>query len=680
MQLNSFRVTDFRSIKDTDWIEASIVTALIGTNESGKSNILLALWKLKPAREGEIDLLADIPRAKYHILRDTDLQPVFIRARFELTKDQIECIANLTDTPADLCSEVEVSRRLDGARFVSFPNTTTMSCVQISSAKATIEDLERRIDRLEVAGKTEVPTKEQILESLSEAKSAYHTSERKLQYLSEIFGDVKHLTRLKNSEVLPAFDKFFPAVIANAVYDLVPPFVYYANYGNLDSEIYLPHVIEDMNREGLGSVKAAKTRTLRVLFEFVNLEPTEILELGRESGNEQEQIQLDARNKKEREILLQSASNSLTNEFRDWWRQGNHKFRFHADGNHFRIWVSDDIRPEEVELEGRSAGLQWFLSFFLVFLVECKTAHKDAILLLDEPGVSLHPIAQEDLFEFFETLSEDNQVFYTSHSPFMVNSDQLDRIRTVYYDEDGRDKGLTKVSADLRAKEKAKGQIDSIYPVHAALGISVSQALLAGSTQIIVEGTSDQYYLSAMKSYLIGHGLIQPERELLFMPTGGASGIKAVVPILAGKDGKPPIVVLDGDNPGKQTAKRLKKTQYEGHEDRIVLLSDVSCIAEAEIEDLIPTDIFAWAVNRSLGRFVFEANDDFTDFVTEKGLHVTQVEEYARKYDFDLRTGWKVDVAKRVKERIMENRDLVDKSSEIVRKWKDLFELFCNES
>lgn len=188
-----------------------------------------------------------------------------------------------------------------------------------------------------------------------------------------------------------------------------------------------------MNRDGLGSVRAAKTRTLRVLFRFVNLKPAEILELGRESGDDTEQVQLDARRKKEREILLQSASASLTRRFRDWWRQGNHKFRFQADGNHFRIWVSDDIRTEEVELEGRSAGLQWFLSFYLVFLVECEASHKDAILLLDEPGVSLHPIAQEDLFDFFDTLSNDNQVFYTSHSPFMVNSDQLDRVRTVYY-------------------------------------------------------------------------------------------------------------------------------------------------------------------------------------------------------------------------------------------------------
>lgn len=247
-------------------------------------------------------------------------------------------------------------------------------------------------------------------------------------------------------------------------------------------------------------------------------------------------------------------------------------------------------------------------------------------------------------------------------------------------DEDGKDKGLTKVSADLRAKEKATGQINSIYPVHAALGISVSQALLAGSTQIIVEGTSDQYYLSAIKSYLIGQGLIQPKRELLFLPSGGANGIKAVVPILAGNDEMLPIVVVDGDNPGKQTAKHLRKTLYQGHDDQIISLTDICENGETEIEDLVPTKVFSWAVNRSLGRFVFEAKEEFTDFVKEKQLHVKQVEEYARKYDFDLPTGWKVDVAKRVKERMLENRDLIVEESDIVRRWTKLFEIFCKES
>jgi hypothetical protein len=57
-----------------------------------------------------------------------------------------------------------------------------------------------------------------------------------------------------------------------------------------------------------------------------------------------------------------------------------------VDGSHFRIWVSDNKRSAPIELESRSQGLQWFFWFYLTFLVESEDQHKDAILLLDEPG------------------------------------------------------------------------------------------------------------------------------------------------------------------------------------------------------------------------------------------------------------------------------------------------------
>ena len=119
--------------------------------------------------------------------------------------------------------------------------------------------------------------------------------------------------------------------------------MYYSNYGNLDSEIYLPYVIANMSRKGLGSKEEAKARTLKVLFDFVRLEPTEILELGQDfkapNANVQpttEQIEQIAKKKRERSVLLQSAGTELTSKFRDWWKQGEYRIRFEADGDHFR--------------------------------------------------------------------------------------------------------------------------------------------------------------------------------------------------------------------------------------------------------------------------------------------------------------------------------------------------------
>lgn len=148
--------------------------------------------------------------------------------------------------------------------------------------------------------------------------------------------------------------------------------------------------------------ESAKARTVRVLFDFVKLNPQEILEMGKENilNNDPERTEIISRKKEERQVLLESASSNFSKSFNEWWKQGNYKFSFKADGDYFKIWVADSIRPESIELEARSTGLQWFFSFYLVFLVESQRRHKNAILLLDEPGVTLHPSAQEDLFKF----------------------------------------------------------------------------------------------------------------------------------------------------------------------------------------------------------------------------------------------------------------------------------------
>ncbi len=107
----------------------------------------------------------------------------------------------------------------------------------------------------------------------------------------------------------------------NKVLENLPKFVYYSNYGNLDSEIYLPHVIQNMARKDLGAKEQAKARTLKVLFEFVKLQPKEILEPGRDFKDPQnrqptdDEIAAIAEKKKQRSILLQSASTLLTTQF-----------------------------------------------------------------------------------------------------------------------------------------------------------------------------------------------------------------------------------------------------------------------------------------------------------------------------------------------------------------------------
>lgn len=697
MRLIRYRVTNFRSVRDSGWIETDDVTALIGTNESGKTNLLLPLWKLNPAKDGEINLLSDAPRKRYNEFKNMETKPFFIEAQFSLTDELVEELCRLTGSAPDDVRIVNVQKRLDppSAFYLRFPNAQAIREVARSEVSDLLDAACDQLAALPSSIKAEDALKLEMLAAVTDAsqlvQDEQEVTQSQLKEIKARLAAVDTEAGGKRSALVPRYLQLIDALDAliaktskplphasqearKLVIGNLPKFVYYSNYGNLDSEIYLPHVIENMKRTDLGSREAARARTLKVLFEFVRLEPEEILELGRDIDEDgprptQEKISEIAEHKREREVLLQSASTDLTQKFRDWWKQGNHQLRFQADGAHFRIWVRDEVRPEEIELEGRSTGLQWFLSFYLIFLVESQDAHEGAILLLDEPGASLHPIAQKDLSRFFANLAQSNQLIYTTHSPFLVDPDHLDRVRSVYVDPTGE----TVASPNLRASEKDFSQTNSIYAVHAAIGLSVSDMLLQGCLPVIVEGQSDQFYLSAIKTLLIGANRISPQHELIFVPSGGAKGITAVAPIVAAKEEQLPIVLLDSDKPGKDNANRIRSGLYQGAKDRVLLVGDFIHVPEAEMEDLIPSEAIAWAVNRSYRG----EEEEFGDIVRPGEAIIPQIESFAEINGYELKEGWKVELARQTKTRLL--RQGIDQGPEdFVKIWQRLFERFLS--
>lgn len=693
MRLVSFRVTEFRSVNDSGWIDAEDVTALIGTNESGKTNILLPLWKLNPADEGAIDLKADLPRDKYHVYREADPKPVFITAKYELLQEEKEALSKLSSHDADEFSVVIASKDFDNNLFWKFPcekgidpdlikkaEEALLSCRKSieskkdSSNRAENERCERALTLLESAALSLKAT-DSVVDSIKGALSEIEKFEDDVKAsvacaaMQEASQQIRGIIDEASKPQLSDSAKVIDYLTKN-----MPKYVYYSNYGNLDSQIYLPRVLEDTDKKNLGVKEAAKARTLKTLFKFVKLSPQEITDLGTETTQNPtpEQIEKIADKKKEREILLSSASSSFTKSFNEWWKQGNYTFEFQADGNFFRIWVSDAVRPERIELESRSTGLQWFFSFYLVFLVESELHHQNAILLLDEPGVTLHPLAQKDLFLFFENLAENNQIMYTTHSPFMVDSNHLERVRSVYIDASGK----TVVSPDLRASERLNGknQPQSIYPAHAALGLSVSDTLLVNCNPVLVEGESDQVYLSALKSLLISKGKIAPLKELVFIPTGGVKGIKATAAILSGVNEVRPPVIVDGDKPGSKVAAELKADFYAADQAKIINVSQFTNLAEGEIEDILPKDKFARIIARFLPR-PEEVDEEFDDVVVETEPICNQVENYAKSHGISLGQGWKVKLATLVKREILKGTDkVVSEADDEFDKIVELFE------
>ncbi len=76
MKLTTFRITNFRSINDSGPVSVAQLTSLVGRNESGKSNLLLALRTLNPPG-GRKDLngIKDFPRHR-RLSECTDNTPV----------------------------------------------------------------------------------------------------------------------------------------------------------------------------------------------------------------------------------------------------------------------------------------------------------------------------------------------------------------------------------------------------------------------------------------------------------------------------------------------------------------------------------------------------------------------------------------------------------------------------
>lgn len=132
----------------------------------------------------------------------------------------------------------------------------------------------------------------------------------------------------------------------------------------------------------------------------------------------------------ERQYRLNAASVDLTKMVRRVWGDENVTLKFVADGQYLKVVVQDDIGVE-VELDQRSDGFRWLVSFFVVFRAQAKGDLKNAILLLDEPGLSLHALKQQEFRKTVSLLAEDNQIVYTTHSPFMVGPDELHLVRVV---------------------------------------------------------------------------------------------------------------------------------------------------------------------------------------------------------------------------------------------------------
>ena len=212
----------------------------------------------------------------------------------------------------------------------------------------------------------------------------------------------------------------------------------------------------------------------------------------------------------------------------------------------------------------------------------------NVILLLDEPGTSLHAKAQEDLLRYFkEKLISHHQVIYTTHSPFMVPADNLMAARTVE-DVVRRDDQGNSGSAGQKVSDNVLSvDRETLFPLQGALGYEITQTLFIGKNSLLVEGPSDLLYLKAYSAELTQQGRKGLSRAWTITPVGGVDKVSAFMSLLYGN--KLNVAVLTDFAKGQKKKiddlRRLKLLN-----EAQILTANYTGTGEADIEDLIGRD------------------------------------------------------------------------------------------
>ena len=665
MKLLRFRIQNYRNIDDSGWIPVDRVTAFVGRNEAGKTSLLKALHKFNPASDLPYDPQREFPRDRYtKDYRNADFGgtlPV-CSAEFVISGDAQQLISALV--PADWTppTQVTVTRHYDGSMTCDYDPSLEDDSVTPSEIIDGLKKFEAFLRRLHEpdTGAGEQQHSPEDISDLLDWSNAWRDklktvhdlrSTEGVETLNELRSEVNHKSRFGHATQMESFLSILETVLENAnkpsiasemdniVHKNLPIFIYFENYGILDSGI-------SMSRFSAGSQNDPdnpRIRTINAMFKNVGLDPEEIRRLGeteamrrriRGEGVTPEQLDEEGRSVDDRQMRLNSASIDISKNFSSWWSQRRHRIHYRMDGDRFRILVSDDRRPDvEIELEARSKGFQWFFSFYLVFLVESDEMHKDAVLLLDEPGLHLHPTAQKELIQFFEKVSEKNQVLYTTHSPFLIDGDRLDRVRPVSEDKSGR----SEITEDYWPDDA-----DTIFPLEAATGYAMMHWLFQKTKNVLVEGLTDFLYLRALSIHCSEQNQTSLAEDIHVTPCGGTKNVGYLASLCIGYHVRL-LIILDGDDAGKARKSSLLEKLFSDRAHRVMVLDEIlkRPSKNVTIEDLIGESEILFALTEVLGEELR------LDEVGTNGKNVVErINNAATRQAVTMPSDWKARVAR----------------------------------
>jgi predicted ATP-dependent endonuclease of OLD family len=573
MILKTVRIKNYKCIRDSDEFRIDEkVTCLVGKNESGKTAILQTLAKLNPidATEAFFDEL-EYPRHRLSEYDENYDSGDTLTTTWALEDDDVTELQEIIGPAATQIGAVTIAKGYANKVQYSVDVDEVMVLTHLIDSHELMAD-----EKTDLEG---ISTVAELQKRLTEVPDRSHRQKNLLDKVSETFGGTTARQR-----------------VIDFIAQRLPKLAYFSEYLRMPGQVS----VNDINERQLNHGLPPGHQVFLALLSMIGREIPDLEEI-----TQHERLIAD----------LEGASNQLTKETFRYWTQNRHlrvNFRFEQAlagdpapfnrGWILRTRIENTRQGVTTGFDQRSAGFVWFFSF-LVWFSQVKKKYGDRlIVLLDEPGLSLHARAQSDLLRYFEEkLTPDYQVIYTTHSPFMIDPANLQRARTVediFLESpdaepapDEADLG-TKVGDAVLSRDR-----DTLFPLQACLGYEISQSLFIGEHTLLVGGPAELLYLEWFKRKLAAMGRTTLNQKWVICPCGGIDKVPAFMSLFAGNELS--IAVLTDSLSGEiQRVKDLQESKLlrNGH----VLTADMyTGRAEADIEDMIGRETYIEIVNQA---------------------------------------------------------------------------------
>lgn len=387
----------------------------------------------------------------------------------------------------------------------------------------------------------------------------------------------------------------FPETIKKSIQILKDNEILYPDYVELFSSVFriisgkysLPYSLEDILKE-IENIYDELPKIIYIPLNFTELKGTytykEILETKNDSfiqkflflcGISKEDIKnlsaLDgSKFETKRRILINRIKSNIVEPFEKYYNHKDFKIEMVLTENSLNLFgVTDE---KYVSLDFRSQGLKWYFMFFVYMQSLSITLDSNFLFLFDEPGIYLHINAQKELLRFLRELCKNNsQVIFSTHLPFMIETDNLNNLRAIIKDE----KGNTQIHNNIfSSKIPVYGKNNTLAPIFNSIGFNLNHSIFGdGVLNVLVEGITDKIILDAMnKKYY--------NKSVNFIPCGGASNIKNVLSLVLGF-GYDFIIFFDADKVGIREAKQIYNSYSFAVQDKLFLINGLSFTNDA---------------------------------------------------------------------------------------------------